>query len=82
MGSADESTVRLLSGGDGQKESLTAYTGRFRAHKPLNEDDASDRKYIVQSDDEYAFDEVDINICENRGSLLRLWLSPPLRVKK
>ncbi len=67
---ADESTIRLLLA-DRQQESLTVYTDGFRAYEPLEADDASDRKYVVHSDGEYADDEVHVNTCESQASQVR-----------
>lgn len=78
---ADESTIRLLLA-NRQQESLTMYTDGFRAYKPLEEDDAFDREYVVHSDGEYADGEVHVNTCESHGSLVRPWLSPHRGVSK
>ena len=78
---ADESTIRLLLA-VGQQESLTVYTDGFRAYEPLEEDDESDREYVVHGDGEYADEEIHVNTCESHASLMRRWLSPPRGVSK
>jgi transposase-like protein len=61
---ADESTIRLLLA-NRKDESLTVYTGDFRAYEPLEEDDAFDREYVVHGDGEYGDDEAHVNSCES-----------------
>ena len=78
---ADESTIRLLLA-DRKEESITVYTDGFRAHEPLDEDDAFDREYVVHGDGEYADEEVHVNTCESHASLTRRWLSPHRGISK
>jgi transposase len=72
---ATESKIRLLLA-DRQQESLTIYTDGFRAYKPLEEDDAFTREYVVHGDGEYVDGDVHVNTCESHASLARRWLSP------
>ncbi len=67
---ANESAIRLLLA-DRQQESLTVYTGGFRAYEPLDEDDG-----------EYVDGDVHVNTCESHGSLVRSWLSPHRGISK
>ena len=59
-----ESTIRLLLA-DRQQELLTVYTDGFRAYKPLEEDDAFTREYVVHGDGEYVDGAVHVNTCES-----------------
>ena len=78
---ATESRIRLLLA-DRQQESLTIYTDGFRAYKPLEEDDAFTREYVVHGDGEYVDRDVHVNTCESHASLARRWLSPHRGVSK
>ncbi len=56
---ATESRIRLLLA-DRQQESLTIYTNGFRVYKPLEEDDAFTREYVVHGDGEYVDGDVHV----------------------
>jgi len=73
--SANESTVRLPLG-DHEEESLTVYTGGFRAYDPLEEDENYQREAVIHGDSEYVDGDAHVNTCESHASLVRRWLSP------
>jgi len=72
--SADEVTVRLLLV-IVEKESLTVYTGGFRAYDPLDDDDRFYRGSVIYSDGEYVDGDAHANTCDSHASLARRWLS-------
>ena len=76
--SADEATVRFLLD-NREKESLTVYTGEFRAYDPPDNDDNDEnfhRESTIHSDGEYVDRDAHVNKCESHALLARRWLSP------
>jgi len=54
-----------------QEESLTVYTGGFRAYDPLEDDDDYNREYVVHGDGEYVDGDVHVNGRESHASPAR-----------
>jgi len=76
--SAEESTIRLLLA-DHEEESLTVYTDGFRAYKPLEEDDAFTREYVIHGDGKYADGDIHVNTCRSHRGVSKDKLTPYLR---